>query len=119
MPNLAPPIITLALVGRMLAVAPMAHGAPSIVGTWAPDPNACTPVGGIVAIGPMSLTGDDLACTFAVVSRVADVVIWHGRCSAGDAPPSRARVMAILQAGTLTITINGQPGETLRRCRPH
>ena len=94
------------------------RAAESIVGTWAPDPSECTPVGGMVAIGPLSLVADELACRFATVVRAGDKVTWRGRCSTGGAAPTPATVTAALRSGNLAITIDGAPSGTLRRCRP-
>ena len=77
----------------------------------------CTPVGGMVSIGPLSLTSDELACTFSIVSRAGDVVTWHGRCSNGEADPKPATVTAALRGGALAIRINGVSTDKLRRCR--
>lgn len=87
----------------------------SIVGTWAPDPAACTPVAGMIAIGPIGIRGDELACSFRDVARRVDVVTWHGQC--GQPEPARpATVLAKLAGENLHMTINGNDAGAYRRC---
>lgn len=105
----------------MIAAAMVAASGPSqaagrtIVGTWAPDPAACTPVGGMISIGPMALTGDELACTFDDVDRSGDVVTWHGRCGEPE-PAQPATVVAKLQGEVLRMSIAGADRGAYRRC---
>ena len=105
----------------MLAVAltgvpAVSQAAQTIVGTWAPGPE-CTPAGGLISIGPLSLTSDEMVCTFRDVARAGDIVTWHGGCSEGTtrAPTT---VVAALRNGRLTVTTNGRVNGPLRRCRP-
>lgn len=100
----------------MFTVTP-AMAAETIVGTWAPDPTACTPVGGMLDIGPRSLTTDILACRFDDVSRDGDRVTWHGRCSEGE-ERYPATVVAALYQHRLTVSLNGHGWlMAYRRCR--
>lgn len=89
----------------------------TIVGTWAPDPSACTPANGMVSIGPLSLTADEMACTFGDVSRLGDEVTWHGRCSTGGSS-APTTVVATLRRGSLTVTMNGVRSGPYERCEP-
>ena len=106
----------LKLLPVVLATATPALAAQSIVGTWAPDPGRCTPVDGTVSIGAKSLTADEMSCTFDTVARSGDVVTWTGRCSDGMTR-TPATVTAVLRDRRLTVTVNGQAWESVRRCR--
>ena len=110
---------TLALTTLIMTATSSGRAAESIVGTWAPNPGDCTPVGGMVAVGPLSLTSDDLACRFATVSRAGDVVTWRGHCSTGETASKPATVTAAWRNSTLVLTIDGTPSGRLRRCSPH
>ncbi|MDX7951255.1 hypothetical protein P7D22_08700 [Lichenihabitans sp. Uapishka_5] len=101
----------------LLAVSVTAPAAQTIVGTWAPDPAACTPAEGMISIEPMALTADEERCTFTDVARRGDVVTWHGSCSDGSAR-TPTTVMARLHYGGLTVLMNGTPSGTFRRCKP-
>lgn len=88
----------------------------TIVGTWAPDPRECTPVAGMIAIGPLSMQGDDFRCDFEDVARLDDVVTWHGTCGFPE-NARRATVVARLRGETLTVVIDGGADGPYRRCK--
>lgn len=75
----------------------------SIVGHWRVSDGLCTPADGTVAIGPLSLTQDEVSCSFASVKRSGSVVTWTGRCE--------ATVIARYHDGVLAIIRNGVPDE--------
>ena len=87
----------------------------TVSGDWAPDASACTPVDGLISIGPLSLIGDELACRFRDVSRRGDVVTWHGRCGQPE-PAGAATVVARLAGDSLRVTVDGRESGTYRRC---
>ena len=111
------------MIVKAIAIAAVLLAAPepsqaagrTIVGTWAPDPAACTPVGGMISIGPMALTGDEISCTFFDVARSGDAVTWHGRCSDGGAGHP-ATVTAALSGGSLRVVIDARENGPYRRC---
>jgi hypothetical protein len=88
----------------------------SIVGAWAPDPDNCTPVGGMIAVTPLGLTGDEFRCDFKSVSRSGDVVTWRGKCGF-PSPFEPAVAVASLRGSKLNIRINDADNGTYRRCR--
>lgn len=104
------------VIAAVLLAATPALSTETIVGTWAPDPTRCTPVAGLVSIGPKSLTTDELSCRFTDVSRDADVVTWHGTCSDGTTRTPSTVVAAL--HGDLTTSVNRVGwSPNLRRCR--
>jgi hypothetical protein len=88
----------------------------TIAGTWAPDPNECTPANGMVVIGPLDIVGDEFRCDFTSVSRAGDVVTWRGTCGF-PTPFKPATVIARLTGETLRININGGENDPYWRCR--
>jgi hypothetical protein len=90
--------------------------AQTIVGRWAPDPAQCTPVGGMIGIGPLDIVADEFQCRFDSVSRAGNIVTWHGRCGF-PTPPEPATVVARLSGATLHVSINGANNGAYRRCR--
>ena len=105
-----------ALALALTGVPAVCHANQTIVGTWSLDPTACTPVGGLISIGPLSLTADELQCEFRDVARTNDRVTWHGSCSDG-ASRTPTTVVAALRNGSLTIAMNGVSSGPYRRCR--
>lgn len=105
------------IAAMVLSLCANAEAAETIVGTWAPNPAQCTPVGGLISIGALSLTADELSCRFTNVSRVADVVTWHGRCSDGEASRP-ATVVAALSQGRLSVMLHSTWSGPYRRCIP-
>ena len=105
------------LVVALVGIVQSAQAAQTIVGTWAPDPTACTPAAGMISIGPLSLTADEMVCTFRDVARSGDVVTWHGRCSDGTTR-TPTTVVAALRDGNLTVSMNNYRNGPYRRCRP-
>jgi hypothetical protein len=103
----------LLLLGGALAPA-LAQGR-TIVGDWAPEGAECTPLAGTIAIGPLSIVGDDMRCDFRSVSRSGDVVTWHGGCGFPE-PEERATVVAATQGDRLFLMINGGRNGPYRRC---
>jgi hypothetical protein len=95
---------------------PTAPGKRTIVGKWAPDPNQCTPVDGMIGIGPLDMMGDEFACNFKSVSRSGDVVTWHGTCGF-PTPPEPVTVVASLNGETLRISVNGNDNGPYLRCK--
>ena len=113
--RIAATILLLVLACSGLSTAAVAHGR-TIVGTWAPDPRQCTPVGGLIAIGPLNVQGDDFRCDFHDISRIGDVVTWHGWCGFPE-HARRTTVVATLRADVLTVDIDGAESGPYRRCR--
>ena len=109
-----------AVIGAALALTPaLAHAAQTIVGTWAPDPRECTPVGGMVGIQPLGMMiGDDFICSFRDVSRSGEVVTWHGGCGGPEQPKDRSTVIAELRGKLLYIRLNGARNGPYLRCTP-
>jgi hypothetical protein len=95
---------------------PAPLGKRTIVGKWAPDPNQCTPVDGMIGIGPLDMGGDEFACRFKSVSRTGDVVTWRGTCGF-PTPPEPVTVVATLTGETLHISVNGNDNGAYRRCK--
>ena len=89
----------------------------SIVGDWSESPAACSsPTDGMVRIGPMSLTTDEMSCTFRSVTRSGATVSWFGACNEGGKTKA-ANVSATERGGRLTITFDGgSPWASLTRC---
>ncbi len=104
--------VLLVLAGPTMAAA----SGRSIVGGWAPDPSQCTPIGGMIAIGPLDMGGDEFRCSFKSVSRSGDVVTWKGKCGF-PTPPEPATVVARLSGEVLHLRINGNENGAYRRCR--
>ena len=99
---------TIAVVLPLLAAPTLAHAAETIVGTWAPDPRDCTPVGGMVSIQSLGLMmGDEFMCSFRDVSRSGEVVTWHGGCGGPEQPKDRSTVVAERRGRLLYVRING------------
>ena len=89
----------------------------SIVGRWAEVPSACrSPGSGATVIGPLSLTSDEISCSFTSVSRNGPTVVWRGGCDEG----SGARPMRVTATETSNrLIISFKPGGTwspLQRC---
>lgn len=105
-----------ATLALFVSFAPAQAGGRTIVGEWAPDPRQCWPSQGAIAIGPLSVVGDDFRCDFTSVSRLGDVVTWRGACGFPD-PARPAIVVASLRGDTLALRINGGENGPYRRCR--
>lgn len=111
--------IRLAAFAAALLAPGLAHAAQTIVGTWAPDPRECTPVGGMVSIQPLGLMmGDEFACTFHDVSRSGEVVTWHGGCGGPEQPTRRSTVIAERRGALLYVRLNGAQNGPYLRCNP-
>ncbi len=109
---------TMLALAAALAVAPtLAHAAETIVGTWAPDPRECTPVGGMLTVQPLGLMmGDEFMCSFRDVARSGEVVTWHGGCGMPEQPRDRSTVVAERRGRLLYVRINGAQNGPYLRC---
>ncbi|MFN3481779.1 MAG: hypothetical protein ACK4YX_02015 [Rhabdaerophilum calidifontis] len=111
---------TIAILGLLIASAAgaCAQQPRSIVGIWTQAGAACTRAAGALTIGPMSLSGEDVACRFSSVKREGNRVTWQGVCDDAEGS-ARQTVIATETEGRLTIRYvpGGNVIDRLVRCR--
>lgn len=106
-------------IGIALFTPGIGQAAETIVGTWAPDPRECTPIGGMVSIQPLGLMmGDEFICSFRDVARSGEVVTWRGICGGPEQPKDPSTVVAERRGKLLYIRLNGAQNGPYLRCAP-
>jgi hypothetical protein len=107
-----------AIAATVLPTSAMAQQPRSIVGDWTTAGQACTPLAGAISIKPMSLSADEMSCTFTSVRREGATVIWRGACENSADERSSGTLRATEANGRLTIVFpNGVLATNLVRCR--
>ena len=101
----------------LLSAAPALAGQPSIVGRWGTPGDGCS--GNLsIFIQPLSLSSEDVTCTFTSVKRAGNTVTWHGTCDDAEGSAEQT-VIATLNGKVLSFRY--EPGGNvvtgLRRCK--
>jgi hypothetical protein len=84
----------------LILAATAANAQQTIVGAWASGGRCSHPLSR-VAVGPLSLSGEDWYCEFDKVSRAGDTVSWGGKCNFSENGFKKTAATAQLRAGKL------------------